>query len=167
MAAGKSTVACLLAERFSRGVHVEGDVFRRMIVRGRVEMTPDAGDEAGEQLRLRYRLAATVADGYRAAGFTVALEDVVAGPVLAEYVAWLRSRPLHVVVLLPSRDAVARREAARPAGGYTRWSVEELHDAFATGTPRLGLWLDTSAQTPAQTVDAILGGTGRSPGAGR
>jgi adenylylsulfate kinase-like enzyme len=29
MAAGKTTVARLLAARFSRGVHVDGDVFRR------------------------------------------------------------------------------------------------------------------------------------------
>lgn len=39
MAAGKSTVARLLAARFERGVHLEGDVFRRSIVRGREEMT--------------------------------------------------------------------------------------------------------------------------------
>src|SRR6184192_104019 len=32
MAAGKSTVAHLLASRFDRGVHLEGDVFRRSIV---------------------------------------------------------------------------------------------------------------------------------------
>jgi dephospho-CoA kinase len=35
MAAGKSTVADLLARRFDRGVHVRGDVFRKMIVTGR------------------------------------------------------------------------------------------------------------------------------------
>lgn len=32
MAAGKSTVAQLLAESLPRAVHVRGDVFRRMIV---------------------------------------------------------------------------------------------------------------------------------------
>jgi len=37
-AAGKSTVAQLLAARFERGVHLEGDVFRRSIVSGREEM---------------------------------------------------------------------------------------------------------------------------------
>ncbi len=34
MAAGKSTVAELLASRFARSVHVRGDSFRRMIVNG-------------------------------------------------------------------------------------------------------------------------------------
>ena len=58
MAAGKSTVAGLLALRFARGVHVEGDVFRRSIVSGRVEMTPQPAADSIAQLRLRYRLAA-------------------------------------------------------------------------------------------------------------
>jgi predicted kinase len=80
MAAGKSTVAPLLASRFAQGVHLEGDVFQRSIVSGRMEMTPDASPEALEQLRLRYRHAASVADAYFESGFTVALEDVVAGP---------------------------------------------------------------------------------------
>ena len=57
--AGKSTVARLLARSFPRGVHVEGDVFRRNIARGRREMTPEAPDETVEQLMLRYRLAAS------------------------------------------------------------------------------------------------------------
>ena len=93
MASGKSTVARLLASRFERGVHLEGDVFRRSVVGGRAEMTPDASPEALEQLRLRYRLGAAAADIYFEAGFTVALEDVVAGPLLG-YRTMIRSRPV-------------------------------------------------------------------------
>jgi adenylate kinase family enzyme len=37
-AAGKSTIAQALAERLPDSVHVRGDLFRRMIVNGRVEM---------------------------------------------------------------------------------------------------------------------------------
>ena len=79
MAAGKSTVARLLASRFDRSVHLEGDVFRRFVVSGREEMTPDATPEALEQLRLRYRLAAAAADVYFEAGFvtsTISLDEV-------------------------------------------------------------------------------------------
>jgi adenylylsulfate kinase-like enzyme len=64
MAAGKTTVAGLLARRFERGVHLEGDVFRRSIVTGREEMTQDPSEQALEQPRLRYRLAASAADAY-------------------------------------------------------------------------------------------------------
>jgi len=141
-------------------VHVEGDVFRRSIVSGREEMTPGASTEALRQLRLRYRIAALAVDEYAAAGFTVIVEDVVAGPLLTEVVDLIRSRPLHVVVLVPSVDAIAAREAARDASGYASFSVEQLHGGFVDGTPRLGVWLDTSGQKPEQTVDAILARTG-------
>jgi predicted kinase len=158
MASGKSTVARLLAQRFDRAVHVEGDVFRRSVVAGRQEMTPDVPSEALAQLRLRYRLTAMVGDAYFAEGFTVVAEDVIAGPLLAECVGLVRSRPLRVVVLLPSPEAIATREAARSQAGYRAgsWSVERLHEGFASRTPRIGLWLDTSRQSPEQTVDAIV-----------
>jgi GrpB-like predicted nucleotidyltransferase (UPF0157 family) len=159
MAAGKSTVARLLAARFERGVHLEGDIFRRSIVSGREEMTPDASPEAVEQLRLRYRLAAAAADEYFEAGFTVALEDVVAGDLLGEYRTMIRSRPCHVVVLLPSMEAVTARERARESAGYTRWTVPELYEGFANATTRVGIWLDTTGLSPEETVDAILART--------
>ena len=40
MASGKSTVAELLAHRFSRSVHLHGDLFRRLIVNGRASIRP-------------------------------------------------------------------------------------------------------------------------------
>ncbi len=61
MAAGKSTVAELLAGRLPRAAHVRGDVFRRMVVSGREEMSPEETAEARSQLELRYRLSALVA----------------------------------------------------------------------------------------------------------
>jgi len=159
MAAGKSTVARLLAERFDRGVHLEGDLFRRSIVRGRVEATPELSPEALEQLRLRYRVAAAAADTYFDAGFAVALEDVAAGPLLGEYRTMIRSRPCHVVVLLPSVETIAAREAGRTQRGYGDWSVAQFHEGFMQTTPRVGLWLDTTDQTPEQTVDELLART--------
>ena len=163
MAAGKSTVARLLASRFERGVHLEGDVFRRFVVSGRAEMTPDPSPEALEQLRLRYRLAAAAADAYVEAGFDVALEDVVVGPLLADYRQMIRSSPCHVIVLLPSAGAVAAREAGREDTGYIDgWTIERHHAEFAATTPRLGLWLDTTEQTPEETVGEILRSAPRS-----
>ena len=55
-AAGKSTIAQILAERLPRSVHVRGDLFRRMVINGRADMTPDPSAEAVRQLRLRHRL---------------------------------------------------------------------------------------------------------------
>ena len=157
MAAGKTTVARLLAARFPRAVHVEGDAFRRCIVSGRQEMTPDPSPGALEQLRLRYRLAAAAADAYFEAGFAVALEDVACGPLLREFERMVRSRPCHTVVLLPSSEVVAEREKARAEWGYTGgWTVADHYAEFAGTSPRAGIWLDTSDLTAEETVDEIL-----------
>jgi hypothetical protein len=139
-AAGKTTVARLLAERFERGVHLEGDLFRRAIVRGRVEMSPGAKEDALAQLELRYRIAAAAADAYAAAGFTVVHEDVVAGPLLAQH-----AREATFVLLPTGRG-----------DGYGDFTPAELHRLFAEATPRIGRWIDNTDLTPEQTADAIL-----------
>jgi predicted kinase len=162
MAAGKSTVAQALAERLPRAAHVRGDLFRRMIVSGREEYTPGASGEAVAQLRLRYRLSAATADAYAEAGFTAVVQDVVLSEDLTAYVGLVRTRPLYVVVLAPDAGTVAARETARTKTGYgPAWTVAALDEALRESTPRIGLWLDTSAQTPAQTVEAILAGRER------
>jgi chloramphenicol 3-O-phosphotransferase len=155
MASGKSTIAEALAATFPKGVHVEGDVFRRFIVSGRCEMRPDPGGEALDQLRLRYRLTAEVAEHYVRTGYTVVVEDVIAGPLLSEFVSLFTHRPLHLVVLLPNKEAIAQREAGRATLGYGEWTVGQLHGVFAEETERLGLWLDTSADTPEKTLRDI------------
>jgi cytidylate kinase len=156
-AAGKSTVAQLLAERLPRSVHVRGDLFRRMVVNGRADMTPEPSGEALRQLRLRHRLTAATCDGYFREGFTVVAQDVVLGEHLAEMVDAIRSRPLLVVVLAPRPEAVAARETARAKDSYDEWTICLLDRGLREETPRLGPWLDTSDQTPEETVDEILG----------
>ncbi|MFE3170310.1 AAA family ATPase [Amycolatopsis sp. NPDC059090] len=162
-AAGKSTVAQALAERLPKSVHVRGDVFRRMVVNGRVEMGPaDPPAEAIRQLRLRYALAAQVADGYAEAGFTVVLQDIVLGEHLTEMVDALRTRPCYVVVLAPSAAVVEQRDAARQAArGKIAYQpgdtgIAGLDAYLREETPHVGLWLDTSELTVEETVDEIL-----------
>ncbi|GIF95485.1 AAA family ATPase [Catellatospora citrea] len=162
-AAGKSTVAQGVAERLARSVHLRGDLFRRMVVNGRVEMGPaEPPAEAVRQLRLRYALAAAAADGYAAAGFDVVLQDIVLGEDLTAMVAAIRHRPLHVVVLAPRAAVVqARDDERRAARGKVAYKpgdegVAELDAYLRAHTPRIGLWLDTSDQTAAETVDEIM-----------
>jgi predicted kinase len=162
MASGKSTVAQALAESLPRAAHVRGDVFRRMIVSGREEYTPEASAEATAQLHLRYDLSAATADAYAAAGFTAIVQDVLLGPELTSYVERIHTRPLYVVVLAPSPEAVAEREVARSKTGYgPAWTIADLNAELRLHTRPLGLWLDTSALTVEQTVEAILTGTER------
>ncbi len=147
-----------LARRFKRGVHIRGDTFRHMVVSGRVEMSVDASLEALDQLEIRYRLGAAAADAYRDAGFTVALQDVVLGDYLARYVDYVRTRPLHVVALTPRHEVVAERESMRTKVAYGKggFTIEGLDRDLRESTPRIGLWLDNSDQTPRETVDEIL-----------
>lgn len=128
MASGKSTVAQALAERLPRAVHVRGDVFRRMVVSGRAEMVPGAYEEAVAQLRLRYRLSAMTADAYAGEGWSAVVQDVVLGEELSAYVGLVRTWPLYVVVLAPSRGPLpsgrpgGARAVTGPAGRSNRWT---------------------------------------------
>lgn len=155
MASGKSTVAEALAQRFPKAVHLRGDVFRRMVVSGREEMTRDASEEAVRQLHLRYALTAQAARTYWEAGFSVVVQDNYLGTALGDFLKLLQGLPVYAVALCPSADAVALREARRGKKGYVGFDVEGLYRLFMEETPRLGLWLDTTNLTVAQTVDAI------------
>ncbi len=156
MASGKSTVAQLLSERFEKSVHLRGDIFRRMIVKNRKEVQPNAGKDEMDQLRLRYRLAAQSADAYFQAGFTVVVQDVVIGPMLNDFISFIQSRPFYVVVLCPNSSVVTQRENARLKKGYGAWTVEELDSLLRNETPRIGMWLDSSELTPEETVNEII-----------
>jgi hypothetical protein len=156
MAAGKSTIGQILAERLPKSVHLRGDIFRKMIVNGKADMTPTPSEEALAQLDLRYSLACATAEGYAAAGFRVLYQDVVLGSFLSKIAQRLaRWRP-GIVVLAPSLDAIEAREQGRTKSAYGQsWSPTMLGQALEQ-TPRLGLWLDSTGLTPEQTVDQIL-----------
>jgi chloramphenicol 3-O-phosphotransferase len=154
---GKTTVAALLARRFNRAAHIDGDALLAMVVAGRAD--PGRPGEGASQLRLRHHQGAWLADSFFAAGFTVVVEDnAYGGSWLDDYVAAVTASPLLVVVLLPGPDVVAAREAQRAKTAYQAgsWGIGELDAALRHDTTRLGLWLDNSEQTPDETVEEIL-----------
>jgi chloramphenicol 3-O-phosphotransferase len=156
MASGKSTIAELLSRRFDRGVHLRGDVFRRMITSGREEMTQNASEEAVKQLHLRYNLAATAARQYYDNGFSVVMQDNYLCSELDYIITRLNGYTLYVIVLCPSIEAVKQREAGRGKKGYIGFEVEDLYHAFMKETPRIGLWIDTSDLSAEQTIEQIV-----------
>ncbi|WP_195575539.1 phosphotransferase-like protein [Paenibacillus sp. 1001270B_150601_E10] len=160
MASGKSTIAQMIAEQFENTVHLRGDIFRKMIVNNRKEVQPDAEYDELEQLRLRYQLTAHAADRYYEAGFTVIVQDVIVGPMLTEFLSFMITRPLYVVVLCPDPAAVSKREADRAKKGYGIWTVGALDHVLRQETPHIGMWLDSTAQTPEQTAADILNRVG-------
>jgi len=100
----------------------------------------------------------TTGDAYAEAGFAVVLQDVILGPVLAEVVAMIKTRPRYVVVLDPDPAVIAARAEQRTEGGYpaSSWDARQLVTGLRKTTPRIGLWLDTADQTPLQTAREIL-----------
>lgn len=163
-AAGKSTVGPLLAGRFRRSAFVEGDLMWKLVVSGREDMSENPSDEAWRQLRLRYRNGALLADSLAAAGFVAVHADIIMGEDLASYPSLVPTRPLYVVVLSPTVEAVVARQEGRGGHAYRDWlamggSLEEAVAQFKSwldATPRIGLWLDSSGQTPDETVDEIV-----------
>ncbi|WP_442818923.1 hypothetical protein [Streptomyces sp. NBC_01235] len=67
-----------------------------------------------------------------------------------------------MIVLAPSAETVAAREAGREKTGYgAAWTVAGLDAELRSRTPRTGLWPDTTESTVERTVGAILAGRER------
>lgn len=156
MASGKSTVAELLAESLHPSVHLQGDVFRRMIKNGRVEMSESPSIEALKQLDLRYRITAEAARLYHQAGFVVIVQDNYYGVKLSQMLDLLSPEEVKVFILCPSIEAIHEREESRNKVGYKGFSIQQLYKIFVETTPRLGKWIDNTDQSPEKTVKMIL-----------
>jgi chloramphenicol 3-O-phosphotransferase len=156
MAAGKSTVADLLAIRLPKSVHIHGDMFRRMVVNGRADMTPNPSPDAIAQLNLRYDLAAMTADRFAEEGYDVIVQDVILGKDLADFVKRIETPERYLVVLSPRVSALEWREEQRSKAGYVHFSPAGLDDVLRRETAQIGYWLDSSTQTPDETVQDIL-----------
>jgi chloramphenicol 3-O-phosphotransferase len=158
-ASGKSTVAELLARGFELAAHLRGYRFATSIVAGRADFDPE-DPEWRRQLELRYRLSALVAAEYAAAGVTAVAQDNIYGPDVVTWIERAGAGPVHLVVLRPTVDVVEHRhEHRRQSTGkvaYRDGYTPAQNDADLATTPAdLGLWLDTSDQTPEETVAAI------------
>ena len=153
--AGKTTVAALLARRFTRGAHVSADVLQRMIVSGTAWKTGrDPEEDADAQLRLRLQNICSLGAAFVDAGFTAVLDDIIIGARVSQLIEDLQGRRFIFVMLTPRLDVVRKREAGRGTQLHQQWGW--MDDEIRAATPRIGLWLDTSGQTAEETVDAIM-----------
>jgi predicted kinase len=158
-AAGKSTVARLLAQRFAHGVHVEADVLHHMIVSGGEWMVApgEPNGDAAWQLHLRLKHMCLLGRSFFAAGFSVVLDDIILGDRWRQLRAELQDIPFSLVVLAPRLEVVVHQRdtgrAKRPLGeAWAAYLDRTLRETMAG----VGLWIDTSDQAPAETVDQIL-----------
>lgn len=157
MAAGKSTIAKELVQRFEKSAHVGGDAFLRMIARGGAVMGPALDEEAVLQLHLRQDIAMDAVRRFTGAGFTTVYEDILIGDDFIRVTTALGDLAPRIVVLNPRVDTLAERDASRSKTGYSEQFLPSvLAEALQFDTPRKGLWLDTSDMTIEEVVEAIL-----------
>src|SRR6266516_5710344 len=149
MAAGKSTIAHLLAQRFERGVHVEADVLQRMIVSGGawVSQPGEPAGEAAQQLRLRLKHMCLLGRSFFEAGFTVVIDDIIMGDRWKHLQEELHGLPFSLVVLAPQVNVVAsQRDVNRSKDPQGHAWAAYLDRALHTTMAGIGLWIDTSEQ---------------------
>jgi len=159
MAAGKSTIARLLAQQFARGVHVPADMLQHMIVSGGewVKEPGEPGGEEARQLRLRLKHMCLLGRSFLEAGFTVVLDDIILGERWQHLQADLQGVPFSVVVLAPRVDVVAKlRDPGRAMPLVGEEWAKYLDHVLRTTMAECGLWIDNSEQTPEETVYQIL-----------
>lgn len=153
--AGKTTVADRLARRLQRAARLNVDALQTMIVSGAV--WPEAramSPEAERQLRLRLHNACLLARSFVTAGFSAVVDDIVIGARLDHLLEEFTGQSFLFIMLTPRLEVVRERERGRGTDLWREWGW--MDHEIRTGTPRLGLWLDTSEQTADETVDEIV-----------
>ena len=130
-AAGKSTTARALADRFPRSIHVPVDDLRDMVAQGRIVPASDGwSDGLVEQIRLARETAVGIATRYAEAGFVVVLDDFWDPLELLDYRELMARPPAKIrtsEAMLPASGADARPAAAvnRGHGDSDRQSSQE------------------------------------------
>jgi hypothetical protein len=157
---GKSTVARELCLRFDRAAHINVDFLRDMVISGYASPIPGESDptEAEEQIRLGITNAAALARNFSESGMLAVIDDVLETPgELDTYLDALGpGADLRLVTLLADRTILARRDAQRPHDQQMGTRSQDLHHIFMTNGETRGIRLDTSHQTPEDSVDIIL-----------
>ena len=110
--------------------------------------------EAARQLRLRLRHACLLARSFVEAGFSAVVDDIVIGRRVDDLLEELCGHRFIFVMLAPRPEVIEHRERGRGTRLWEAWGW--MDEEVRTGTPRLGLWLDTSDQSVDETVDEIL-----------
>ena len=107
LAAGKSTLARAVLERFEHGVHVDVDGIRELVVSGRA--SPLAWDaETTRQFELAIAASVGLAAVYARAGFAVAIEGGIDPEVVDRHLAATGLRAVRISLEPPVEVALAR-----------------------------------------------------------
>jgi predicted kinase len=156
--AGKSTVSRLLAQQFSRCLHISVDALREMMVTGQCNPSTAWSEEAYQQFQRARATAIYMAQLNASHGVQVLIDDVCVPYMFAEHYAPLAALPnARRILLMPSRTAVHERIKQRQGpwdhilGNY----IAEVYD-YLEPMPKAGwIVLDTSDWTVEKTVSEV------------
>ena len=164
---GKSTVAKALLQRYSFGYHIPVDVIREWVVSGRSDPIGSWTPETDRQFRMARETAAHTAKQYAAAGFAVAIDDVIfPNQVAAHYDDVLAAFEVFKVLLRPDVAVALARNANREHTDFDTAVLDEIiepiYEAFDTEAMLDEGWfvINSSHLSVAETVEEILRVTG-------
>lgn len=110
-AAGKNTIATLWARSVDKGVHIDVDRLRAMVVQP--HKAPWDGEEGRAQQRLAIENACILAKRFIQEGYNVTITDLLSDSTAHLYKKMLSEIPFKILLLMPSFDEVKRRDIAR------------------------------------------------------
>ena len=158
--AGKSTIARMVAERFSPSAHLKVDDLREIMVNG-FEPPGEWADGIEQQFRRARLIATEMARLHLADGVTFVIDDVCVPHHFDDHYRDLFALPaMRRVMLKPTMSALENRLRAR-GGPWDElfldsdalpWTYEGLESRDLDG------WtvIDSSEQVPEETVEHVL-----------
>jgi chloramphenicol 3-O-phosphotransferase len=155
-AAGKTSVALALADRYDRVAHIPVDELRHFITPTGYRAPDKEGFE--RQRALATRNACDLACNFIAERFAVIIDDVVtARHELDPYLDGLKrgSVPVHFVRLLPSREVCRARNQARRSARLPAERLNQVYDQFEAARDLPGSVIDSSDMTVEFTTDRL------------
>lgn len=151
-AAGKNTVAELVAKRLDKCAVIDVDVLRQMILNPRRE--PWEGEEGPLQRSLGVDNACSLTRNFAGSGYSVLVIDTMTDAMVSDYRRQLSGLDPWTVQLLPSEDEVAARLLSRP-DYLSRGEVNWMYHQQSTLT-ECDERLDNTEIAPDQAVEWLL-----------
>jgi chloramphenicol 3-O-phosphotransferase len=158
---GKSSVARALVSRFPKGVAIPVDDLREMVVSGAAHPVPVWTEETTRQFALARASAVRMALLYEAAGFVVAIDDVISSESFDnDYEPHLEGAEPRRILLHPALEVTLARNATRENKTFdTRLleaAITRLNQEFSSMDQSSWHVVDSSDLNLSQTVDLIL-----------
>lgn len=153
--AGKTTIAAILAQRYTPSVHLHADDFWHFICSGAI---PPYLPQAHQQNSVVITALARAAAAYTTGGYHVLLDGII-GPWFIERfctAADLTSEQLHYLVMRPEKATTVHRAIHRGPDALTATEpVQSMYAQFADLGPYERHVIDSTNLDPAATADRI------------